>query len=75
MDTMLKRSLKEKTVLDMIYMRRDGRISKRSIIIHQINEGYIRAYCFKSRQTKTFTRENIHAVSPADHKKVVWRVS
>ncbi|MDA7026858.1 hypothetical protein PJ311_09585 [Bacillus sp. CLL-7-23] len=75
MDTMLKRSLKEKTVLDMIYMRRDGRISKRSIIIHQINEGYIRAYCFKSRQTKTFTRENILAVSPADHKKVVWRVS
>ncbi|MDA1478416.1 hypothetical protein [Bacillus changyiensis] len=75
MDSMLKRSLEERTALDMIYMRRDGRISKRSIIVHQINEGYIRAYCFKSRQTKTFTTENILAVSPADQKKVVWRVS
>ncbi|MDA7025779.1 hypothetical protein PJ311_04035 [Bacillus sp. CLL-7-23] len=41
MDSMLKRSLEERIALDMIYMKRDGRISKRSMIVHQINEGFI----------------------------------
>nr|WGD69621.1 hypothetical protein P5630_04395 [Bacillus subtilis] len=67
MESILKRSLTEKTVLEMIYMRNDGFISKRSIIVRQINQSYIRAYCFTSRQTKTFTIENILAVSPASN--------
>ncbi|MDA7027818.1 hypothetical protein PJ311_14655 [Bacillus sp. CLL-7-23] len=45
---MLTRTLEERTALDMIYMRRDGH----TIIVHQINEGFIQAYCFKSRKTK-----------------------
>lgn len=71
MESILKRSLTEKTVLEMIYMRNDGFISKRSIIVRQINQSYIRAYCFTSRQTKTFTIENILAVSPAATKRGV----
>lgn len=69
MDSILKRSLTEKTTLDMIYMRNDGLITKRSIIVRQINQSYIRAYCFTSRQTKTFTIENILAVSLAAYKR------
>lgn len=71
MESILKRSLTEKTALDMIYMRNDGLITKRSIIVRQINQSYIRAYCFTSRQTKTFTIENILAVSPATTKRGV----
>ncbi|MED1174319.1 hypothetical protein ABE094_21025 [Bacillus inaquosorum] len=71
MESILKRSLTEKTTLDMIYMRNDGLITKRSIIVRQINQSYIRAYCFTSRQTKTFTIENILAVSPAATKRGV----
>ncbi|MGO5676404.1 hypothetical protein ACTOTM_21760 [Bacillus subtilis] len=71
MESILKRSLTEKTALDMIYMRNDGLITKRSIIVRQINQSYIRAYCFTSRQTKTFTIENILAVSPAATKRGV----
>ncbi|CAI6222989.1 hypothetical protein NRS6085_01345 [Bacillus subtilis] len=71
MESVLKRSLTEKTQLDMIYMRNDGLITKRSIIVRQINQSYIRAYCFSSRQTKTFTIENILAVSPAATKRGV----
>ncbi|AZV48186.1 hypothetical protein ACUUYQ_04775 [Bacillus halotolerans] len=51
MESILKRSLIEKTALDMIYMRNDGLITKRSIIVRQINQSYIRAFCFNSRQT------------------------
>ncbi|MGO0711574.1 hypothetical protein P5408_001065 [Bacillus subtilis] len=71
MESILKRSLTEKTALDMIYMRNDGLITKRSIIVRQINQSYIRAYCFTSRQTKTFTIENILAVSPVATKRGV----
>ncbi|MEC1756036.1 hypothetical protein [Bacillus mojavensis] len=71
MESILKRSLTEKTILDMIYMRNDGLITKRSIIVRQINQRYIRAYCFTSSQTKTFTIENILAVSPAAYKRGV----
>ncbi|MEW5069627.1 hypothetical protein ABVK62_18260 [Bacillus subtilis] len=71
MESILKRSLTEKTALDMIYMRNDGLITKRSIIVRQINQSYIRAYCFTSRQTKTFTIENILAVTPAADKRGV----
>ncbi|MCY7887460.1 hypothetical protein MOA93_20595 [Bacillus spizizenii] len=71
MESILKRSLTEKTALDMIYMKNDGLITKRSIIVRQIKQSYIRAYCFTSRQTKTFTIENILAVSPATIKREV----
>lgn len=71
MESILKRLLTEKTALDMIYMKNDGLITKRSIIVRQIKQGYIRAYCFTSRQTKTFTIENILAVSPATTKRGV----
>lgn len=71
MESILKRSLTEKTALDMIYIRNDGLITKRSIIVRQINQSYIRAFCFNSRQTKTFTIENILAVSPAAYKRGV----
>lgn len=70
-DSILSRSFNEKTPLDMIYMRNDGHISKRTIIVRKIEPDYIRAYCFKSRQTKTFTIENILAVSPATYKRGV----
>ncbi|MCY9159929.1 hypothetical protein C6370_18180 [Bacillus atrophaeus] len=69
MDTLLKKSLREQTSLDMIYMKIDGSISKRAIIVHQLNKHYIRAFCFKSRQTKTFKTENILAVAPARYRK------
>ncbi|AVB12049.1 hypothetical protein N0B30_22650 (plasmid) [Bacillus subtilis] len=71
MESILKRSLCEKTALDMIYMRNDGEISKRMIIVRQMNEKYIRAFCFNSSQTKTFTIENILAVSPTASKRGV----
>jgi len=66
MESILKRSLNDKTALDMIYIKKDGTISKRSVVVHQINQDYIRAFCFKSRQIKTFCIENILAINPVD---------
>jgi len=35
MESILKRSLNDKTALDMIYIKKDGTISKRSVVVHQ----------------------------------------
>lgn len=69
MKALLNRSLNEKSALDMIYMKNDGTISKRSIIVHQIKQQYVRAFCFKSRQTKTFRIDNILAVAPSNYRR------
>ncbi|KXZ16388.1 hypothetical protein P4T89_19230 [Bacillus nakamurai] len=69
MKAMLNRSLNEKSALDMIYMKNDRTISKRSIIVHQIKQQYVRAFCFKSRQTKTFRIDNILAVAPSNYRR------
>ncbi|MCY8932975.1 hypothetical protein [Bacillus atrophaeus] len=78
MHTLLNRSLKEKFVLDMIYMKNDGAISKRAIIVHEIKKQHIRAFCFKSRQTKTFRTDKILAVAPSNYKRdqqlcLIWQ--
>ncbi|CUB44036.1 hypothetical protein AR442_16660 [Bacillus velezensis] len=69
MHSLLNRSLNEKSTLDMIYIKNDGTISKRAIIVHQIKNQYIRAFCFKSRQTKTFRMDNILAVAPSNYRR------
>lgn len=69
MHPLLNRSLNEKSTLDMIYIKSDGTISKRAIIVHQIKNQYIRAFCFKSRQTKTFRMDNILAVAPSKYRR------
>ncbi|AUS15187.1 MULTISPECIES: WYL domain-containing protein [Bacillus amyloliquefaciens group] len=71
MKALLNRSLNEKSALDMIYIKADGTVSKRTIIVHQVKQNFIRAFCFKSRQTKTFRIDNILAVAPANYKKGV----
>ncbi|MCP6684190.1 WYL domain-containing protein [Bacillus nakamurai] len=63
MKSLLNRSLNEKSVLDMIYMKNDGTVSKRAIIVHQLKQQYVRAFCFSSRQTKTFRIGNIRCSS------------
>ncbi|MEH2977176.1 hypothetical protein [Bacillus amyloliquefaciens] len=71
MKALLNRSLNENSALEMIYIKADGTVSKRTIIVHQVKQNFIRAFCFKSRQTKTFRIDNILAVAPANYKKGV----
>ncbi|WP_243291680.1 WYL domain-containing protein [Bacillus sp. FJAT-47783] len=57
--SLLERSLLEHRPLEVIYMSKDGKFSKRQIMVRSIHDSYVRAYCLRKRQIRTFRRESI----------------
>ncbi|WP_050615355.1 WYL domain-containing protein [Bacillus testis] len=64
MKGILIRGFETGELLEMIYMAKDNAISQRKIKILQINNTYIRAYCYLKNQIRIFKLENILSVSP-----------
>ncbi|MDW0112193.1 transcriptional regulator [Sporosarcina saromensis] len=60
----LERSVKFGEVLDMMYVTKDGSISKRRIKVLQVGEVSFRAYCHLHRSNRTFTINNVLALVP-----------
>ncbi|MEK4403415.1 transcriptional regulator [Sporosarcina sp. FSL K6-6792] len=50
--------------LDMIYLAKDGSISKRRISVLQVGEASFRAFCFLRKSKRTFTIDNVLALVP-----------
>ncbi|MEK5070235.1 transcriptional regulator [Sporosarcina sp. FSL K6-1508] len=55
--------------LDMMYLAKDGTISKRRINVLQVGEVSFRAYCFLRKSKRTFTIDNVLALVPIVHKE------
>ncbi|KAA0965813.1 transcriptional regulator [Sporosarcina sp. ANT_H38] len=55
--------------LDMMYLAKDGSISKRRINVLQVGEISFRAYCFLRKSKRTFTIDNVLALVPIVHKE------
>lgn len=51
-------------LVEIIYLDRHGRASKRTVRIHEINSGRVKAYCFARRAFRVFYVDNILAVAP-----------
>jgi len=51
-------------ILDMMYMAKDGAISKRRIKVMQVGEVSFRAYCYLRKSNRTFKIDNILALVP-----------
>ncbi|MEH7275456.1 hypothetical protein [Neobacillus vireti] len=64
MDVLLLRSIEEHMPLEMIYLSEDQQISQRQLLVKEINDEYIRAYCLLRKQIRTFRRENILSIMP-----------
>ena len=60
----LIKSMERNHVLDMMYMAKDGAISKRRIKVMQVGEVSFRAYCYLRKSNRTFTIDNILALVP-----------
>ena len=71
MNGLFRMSLEEKKPILIMYMTEDRVITDRSIIVRKINEDYIRAYCFKRQQVRTFKRSNILAAEKLKQRKSV----
>ncbi len=64
MDGLLLRSLEENVPLEIIYLSSDQQISQRKLLVKEVNDEYIRAYCLLRKQVRTFRRENILSLMP-----------
>lgn len=64
MEGLLLRSIEEKMPLEMIYLSEDNQISQRKLLVKEVNNEYILAYCLLRKQVRTFKRENILSIMP-----------
>jgi predicted DNA-binding transcriptional regulator YafY len=64
MDGLLLRSIEENIPLEMIYLSSDQQISQRKLLVKEVNDEYIRAYCMLRKQVRTFRLENILSLMP-----------
>ncbi|MGG1245752.1 hypothetical protein [Bacillus spizizenii] len=59
MNFFLHRSLESQIPISIIYMKKDGTISKRTIIVRQKKQTLIKAFCFSKQQIRTFLLDSI----------------
>jgi predicted DNA-binding transcriptional regulator YafY len=60
----LIKSMDRNYVLDMMYISKDGAISKRRIKVLQVGEVSFRAYCYLRKSNRTFKIDNVLALVP-----------
>ncbi|MEH7307946.1 hypothetical protein [Neobacillus drentensis] len=69
MDGLFIRSIEENIPLEMIYLAENQELSQRTLIVREVTEEYIRAYCLLRKQIRTFKRENILSILPESRTK------
>jgi len=53
-------------LVEMIYVDRMNRFTKRIVRIHSIEGGMVRAFCYEKRAFRTFKLDNVLAVLPVN---------
>lgn len=66
---MLVKSVECGVTLEMMYIAKDGSISKRRIKVIQVGESSFRAYCYLRGSKRTFTIDNVLALVPVIQKE------
>jgi len=69
MDGLLIRSIEEHIPLEMIYLAENQELSQRKLIVIEVNDDYIRAFCLTRKQMRTFKRGNILSIMLESHYK------
>jgi predicted DNA-binding transcriptional regulator YafY len=69
----LIRAIENHTLMEMIYLTKDGSISQRIIRVKEINQDKINAYCYLRKGFRNFTISNILSLFPV--KKLNRRAS
>jgi predicted DNA-binding transcriptional regulator YafY len=50
--------------VEIIYQAADGRLTQRTIYVHSVRGGIVRAFCMTSRAPRTFHADSILAIQP-----------
>ncbi|WP_066317481.1 hypothetical protein [Bacillus sp. FJAT-29814] len=69
MEGLFIRSIEQHIPLEMIYLAENQEITQRTLIIKEVTEEYITAYCLLRNQIRTFKRENILSIMPETRTK------
>jgi predicted DNA-binding transcriptional regulator YafY len=64
MNNLFLKSKNENLPLEIIYLSEDQQFSQRKLIVKEINDDYILAYCLLRKQMRTFRVENILSIMP-----------
>jgi predicted DNA-binding transcriptional regulator YafY len=64
MDGLFLRAIEGNIPLEMIYLSDEQQLTQRKLLVKEVNEEYIRAYCLLRKQIRTFRRENILSIMP-----------
>lgn len=65
----LKRAITYNESLDMMYLAKDGSITKRRINVLQVGETSFRAYCHLRGSRRTFVINNVLALLPVPERE------
>lgn len=65
----LVKAMKRNQIVNMMYMAKDGTVSKRRIKIIKVAGDTFHAYCFTKRAKRTFLIGSILAVTPVIRKE------
>lgn len=60
----LDRAVRYGETLDMMYLAKDGSITKRRVSVLQVGDSSFRAYCHLRKSKRTFAIENVLALVP-----------
>ena len=69
MKEQLIKAMQRNQLLNMMYMAKDGQVSKRSIKVIKIVGDSFQAFCFTRQAKRTFMIDNVLAVVPVFHKE------
>lgn len=69
MKEQLIKAMQHNQFLNMMYMSKDGTVSKRRIKIIKIAGDSFQAYCYKRQAKRTFMIDSVLAVVPNIHKE------
>lgn len=69
MKTQLKKAMQRNQIVDIMYMAKDGSITKRRIKLIKIAGESVQAYCFTKQAKRTFIIDNILAAVPLINKE------
>lgn len=69
-DNLIK-SIEANYIVDMIYLAKDGEVSKRRIKVLQVNEVLFKAYCYLRKSLRTFRVDNVLALVPVTSRERV----
>lgn len=60
----LERAVRYGETIDMMYLAKDGSITKRRINVLQVGDKSFRAYCHLRKSKRTFAIDNVLALAP-----------